>query len=139
MVSLLHDKVLTSRGPELPIVVVGNKSDLERNLDIAETESIVQCDWEQGYVECSAKDNENVQDIFKELLMQVRSQGEVLPAKSNSSSTTCSPPLNMRRRQSLPIVPVFGELGVQESFAKRNGRRRSSLAVVMGRDSCKIS
>ena len=63
-VALLRDMVMKSRGPDMPMVVVGNKTDLERKV---ETEALVQCDWENGYVECSAKQNEHIQDVFKEL------------------------------------------------------------------------
>ena len=34
---------------------------------------MVQCDWENGYVECSAMFNTNVTTVFKELLNQARS------------------------------------------------------------------
>ena len=138
-IALLRDMVMKSRGPDMPMVVVGNKTDLERRVDMVETEALVQCDWENGYVECSAKLNKNIQDVFKELLSQVRSQFDFFPSMSNSSSHTSSP-VNMRRRQSLPVVPVFSIVSEGEQGGRRReGRRRSSLAVVLGRDSCKIS
>ena len=138
-IALLRDMVMKSRGPDMPMVVVGNKTDLERKVDMVETEALVQCDWENGYVECSAKQNENILDVFKELLSQVRSQFDFFPSMSNSSSHTSSP-VNMRRRQSLPFVPVFSIVPEGEQGGRRReGRRRSSLAVVLGRESCKIS
>jgi small GTP-binding protein len=138
-VAQLRDMVMKSRGPDMPMVVVGNKTDLERKVDMVETEALVQCDWENGYVECSAKHNVNIQDVFKELLSQVRSQFDFFPSMSNSSSHTSSP-VNMRRRQSLPVVPVFSLVPEGEQGGRRReGRRRSSLAVVLGRESCKIS
>ena len=42
-------------GPDAPIVVVGNKADLPRQMPHEETEAVVLFDWENGYVECSAK------------------------------------------------------------------------------------
>lgn len=36
------------------------------------TESVVTVDWENGFVEASAKDNINVSQIFKELLVQAK-------------------------------------------------------------------
>ena len=62
----------------MPIVIVGNKTDTVRELDRVEVESVVQCDWENGYVECSAMFNNNVSAVFKELLNQARS--ELIPA-----------------------------------------------------------
>lgn len=50
-------------------------------------------DWENGFVEASAKDNTNVSQIFKELLVQAKVKYNLSPA------------LRRRRRQSLPTGP----------------------------------
>ena len=134
----LRDLVIHNCGEEKPVVVVGNKLDSDNSFDTIETEALVQCDWEHGYVECSARRNENIQEVFKELLVQVRKRTDILPSSlSNCSSSHCSP-VSMRRRQSLPAVPAFSMDGGEEG-RRREGRRRSSLAVVMGRQTCKIS
>lgn len=57
------------------------------------TESVVTVDWENGFVEASAKDNINVSQIFKELLVQAKVKYNLSPA------------LRRRRRQSLPTGP----------------------------------
>lgn len=36
------------------------------------TESVVTVDWENGFVEASAKENINVTKVFKELLVQAK-------------------------------------------------------------------
>ncbi|XP_068629973.1 ras-related protein Rap-2b isoform X2 [Battus philenor] len=81
----------------VPIVVVGNKVDLaetgEREVEFHTTESVVTVDWENGFVEASAKDNINVSQIFKELLVQAKVKYNLSPA------------LRRRRRQSLPTGP----------------------------------
>ncbi|KPI91606.1 GTP-binding protein Rhes [Papilio xuthus] len=81
----------------VPIVVVGNKVDLaetgEREVEFHTTESVVTVDWENGFVEGSAKDNINVSQIFKELLVQAKVKYNLSPA------------LRRRRRQSLPTGP----------------------------------
>ncbi|CAK1581756.1 unnamed protein product [Parnassius mnemosyne] len=81
----------------VPIVVVGNKVDLaetgEREVEFHTTESVVTVDWENGFVEASAKDNINVSQIFKELLVQAKVKYNLSPA------------LRRRRRQSLPPGP----------------------------------
>jgi small GTP-binding protein len=59
-----------------PIVIVGNKADLERPplspTPRATMETTVAIDWGHGFVEASAKDNINVSAVFKELLIQAK-------------------------------------------------------------------
>ena len=138
-VALLRDVVIRCRGSDMPMVVAGNKTDLARSVDMVEMEAVVQCDWECGYVECSAKENDNIQAVFMELLSQVRHNADFCHNLSNSSSDSSSP-VSMRRRQSYPVVPVFN-IGqdVEQEGRRREGRRRSSLAVVLRKESCKIS
>jgi hypothetical protein len=59
-------------------------------VDLETTESVVTVDWENGFVEASAKDNINVSQVFKELLAQAKVKYNLSPA------------LRKRRRQSLP-------------------------------------
>lgn len=62
----IHDIKNTA---SVPIVVVGNKIDLaEEDGDLREvqresTQSIVTVDWENGFLESSAKLNENVSEV----------------------------------------------------------------------------
>ncbi|XP_049540137.1 ras-related protein Rap1 [Anopheles darlingi] len=89
----------------VPIVVVGNKTDLsEEDEDLRQvardtTESLVTVDWENGFVEASAKLNRNVTQIFKELLVQAK------------ITYNLSPALRRRRRQSLPQQASTGSSG----------------------------
>ncbi|GBP80237.1 hypothetical protein EVAR_48593_1 [Eumeta japonica] len=62
-------------------------------VDFHTTESVVTVDWENGFVEASAKDNTNVSQIFKELLVQAKVKYNLSPA------------LRRKRRQSLPTGP----------------------------------
>ena len=48
----------------MPIVIVANKTDKEREMDQIETETTVLMDWENGYVECSAM-LDKVQNKYK--------------------------------------------------------------------------
>ncbi|EDW65885.1 ras-related protein Rap-2b [Drosophila novamexicana] len=79
----------------VPIVVVGNKVDLLaedgelREVEYATTESVVTVDWENGFVEASAANNDNITQVFKELLAQAKITYNLSPALR-------------RRRQSLP-------------------------------------
>ena len=56
-IAFLRDMVMKTRGQDMPIVIVGNKTDRERDREMEklELETVVQCDWENGYVECSAR------------------------------------------------------------------------------------
>ncbi|CAG4911418.1 unnamed protein product [Colias eurytheme] len=97
-VRALRDQIHeTKDSTAVPIVVVGNKVDLaeagERQVDFHTTESVVTVDWENGFVEASAKENLNVSQIFKELLVQAKVKYNLSPA------------LRRRRRQSLPTGP----------------------------------
>ncbi|KAJ0180638.1 hypothetical protein K1T71_004042 [Dendrolimus kikuchii] len=97
-VRTLRDQIHeTKESTAVPIVVVGNKVDLAetgaRQVEFHTTESVVTVDWENGFVEASAKDNLNVSQIFKELLVQAKVKYNLSPA------------LRRRRRQSLPTGP----------------------------------
>lgn len=71
-------QIIEKRGPKVPIVVVGNKCELpNRFLPTEITEAIARYDWEHGYVECSAKENKNIVQVFKELLTQSKVNTEV--------------------------------------------------------------
>ena len=146
-VSRLRDLVHLHRGEEMPVVVVGNKTDLERQIPREEAEATVLCDWENGYVECCAKDNLNVPAIFRALLVQAK-----------FSFQASSSPSLISRRQSLPQIPVFSRLQSREgsfnnnnhnnfficregSFTSTNSpstvKRRASMAANGRRNSCK--
>lgn len=55
-----------------PIVVIGNKIDRlsERRVSSEDVLSTVEMDWNQSYLESSAKENINVLEAFRELLKQ---------------------------------------------------------------------
>lgn len=95
---LLHlfEKIVDARGYRVAIVVVGNKSDVaesERKISREMAESTVIDEWGCGYVECSAKENTGIIEVFKELLVQAKIRYNLSPAVR-------------RRRQSLPSYSV---------------------------------
>jgi RASD family, member 2 len=97
----------------VPIVVVCNKMDLPLEIQCVTkevVESIVKIDWKCGFVECSAKENFKIIDIFKELLVQANIRYNLSPAVR-------------RRRQSLP------------SFSSSHSATKFSLK----RHSCSVS
>ncbi|CAL4069426.1 unnamed protein product, partial [Meganyctiphanes norvegica] len=103
-----------------PIVVVGNKSDLEdsRAVPFETAETIVLLNYENGFLEASAKDNLNVLHIFKELLNQAKIRYALSPAVK-------------RRRQSMPNVGMQitpAQLShLQHLKAKHSGKRNSCV------------
>ncbi|GLH16196.1 Ras-related protein Rap1 [Gryllus bimaculatus] len=142
----LRDQILeTKAGAPAPIVVVGNKLDLADDarevapfrppntftVEYDTTESVVTVDWENGFVECSAKDNVNVAQVFKELLTQAKVKYNLSPA------------LRKRRRQSLPRhsisegpggagphIPSPAQLQhLQQIRERHSGSKRNSCVV----------
>ena len=57
--------------PNIPILIAGNKTDLERDLPRLEAEAVVCFDWECGYVESCARDGSNVQKLFDNIIRQI--------------------------------------------------------------------
>ncbi|XP_060854518.1 ras-related protein Rap-2b-like isoform X2 [Rhopalosiphum padi] len=92
----IRDQIIeTKHTADVPIVVVGNKLDLansDRKVPYEETSCLVEVDWENGFVETSAKDNINVGEVFKELLNQAKIKYDLGPSLRRNSA----------RRQSLP-------------------------------------
>ena len=79
------------------IVVVGNKCDLECKRAVGRelAENVVQIDWDNGFIECSAKNNFNMTSIFKEMLVQSKLPFVVSNALDSQKN----------RRRSLPAYP----------------------------------
>ena len=143
-VSRLRDLVHQHRGEELPLVVVGNKTDLARQIPREEAEATVLCDWENGYVECCAKDNLNIPAIFRALLVKAKSPLLLLPSTKAAAPT-------LRRRQSMPQIPAFlhpssssstsstsppSSFSASTSTSPMSGKRRRSLMPQARPDSC---
>ncbi|KAL9921009.1 ras-related protein Rap-2a-like [Glossina fuscipes fuscipes] len=113
-VERLRNQIITEKGIKPPIVVVGNKVDTcERQVEHEVTEMVVCEDWQCGYVECSAKENRGILEIFKELLVQANIRYNLSPAVR-------------RRRQSLPS---FSTGGKTKSPSYRSGLKRHSCTM----------
>ena len=128
--SMLKD-LISSKHPSLPIVVVGNKTDKTRVLPMEEIEATVCMDWECGYVECSAKEKNNLEDILRELANQAR-------VFSQATSAAC-PPRSMKTSEKRHSESLFKRLFSRESsrdLLVGNYRKCSSLN---DKESCKVS
>ena len=92
-VEKLRDMIQLDKGVDAPIVVAGNKSDLtlnsvDKRIPLESLEATVVFDWENGYVECSAKERLNINKIFKELLQQAKTKYNFDAPPSIASGTT---------------------------------------------------
>lgn len=106
----IHEQIVDLRSAKAPMVVVGNKCDLptaSRRVRREVAETIISIDWENGFVESSAKDNINILTIFKELLVQAKIPYDLNPAVVN------------KRRRSLPVYPTSPTIK-DKTLLKRN-------------------
>ncbi|KAI9513978.1 hypothetical protein NQZ68_038038 [Dissostichus eleginoides] len=101
-VKTLRDEILEIKEDKYtPIVVVGNKVDRvkERQVSNEDVLSTVEMDWNNSYLEASAKENANVVEVFKELLQQANLPCRISPAlrrrrETFPKDTNFRPPMN---------------------------------------------
>ncbi|XP_031730518.1 rasd family member 4 [Anarrhichthys ocellatus] len=101
-VKSLRDEIMEIKEDKnMPIVVVGNKSDREQERQVSNKDvlSTVEQDWNNSYLETSAKDNTNVVEVFKELLQQANLPSRLSPAlrrrrETFPKDTDFRPPMN---------------------------------------------
>lgn len=84
-------QIIYTRGPDVPIVIAGNKSyeDIERTVSRDMVEKAVKR-WRCGYIECNAKGNINIVHVFERVLIQSNIHYDL-------SEAVC------RRRRSYPV------------------------------------
>lgn len=108
-VGRLKQLLLEHKQSDVPIVVVGNKCDLEKQREVQKevADTIVGIDWENRFVECSAKENINIVRIFKEILLQANFPYDLNPAVQ-------------KRRTSLPFYALPKPNNIKSKKVKRN-------------------
>lgn len=85
-------KIIYARGPDVPIVIAGNKSDeleIERAVPLDVVEETAK-HWRCGYIECNVKENRNVIAVFAKILFALNIHYDLAEA-------VC------RRRRSYPV------------------------------------
>ncbi|XP_053676735.1 ras-related protein Rap-2a-like [Anopheles nili] len=116
-VERLREQIISVRGTRVPIVIVGNKADVpeeQREVPFKVARSRVLLEWGCGYAECSAKDNEGILTVFKQLLRQANIEYNLSPAVR-------------RRRKSLPSYT-----------GGNNPARANSAKYYLKRHSCSV-
>jgi len=89
-VKSINDKILDSLGTDYcPRVLVGNKTDLmyDRMVSIAEGKALAE-KWNCAFVETSAKQNENIAQVFSTLFGEIQ-KGDGFEEKQNSEKSPC--------------------------------------------------
>ena len=113
-VAELRDMVRQKCGKEKKILVIGNKMELASRKNRVMMDLLVSCDWEESYMECSAKRNEKVEEIINVLLSKLRGNSDTQRKVKNIA----------RRRLSLPAIP-------KKYHRTRIIERRDSISTVM--------
>ena len=109
-IALMRESIL-NRGFNIPVVVVGNKADLPRadSLPFNEIEATVCLDWEAGYVETSVTEDTNIENVFKEVLIQAK----VIPKRGFVFVPKLTPSPSMKQ------TPFFKRMISRESIDRR--------------------
>ncbi|XP_037094445.1 ras-related protein Rap-1-like [Pollicipes pollicipes] len=112
----LRDEIIQEKSSGVPIVVVANKCDLEGQRVVPTSQaSVVELEWEHGFVQTSAKENINIVQVFKELLSQAKVRYDLSPAVE-------------KRRQSLPVTQLSdGQLKHLQNISRKNAKRTSCV------------
>ncbi|XP_049309167.1 GTP-binding protein Di-Ras2-like isoform X1 [Bactrocera dorsalis] len=109
---------------DIPIVIAGNKSDLantQREVRLEEVTDWVYCELPRlraKVLECSAKENQHVSDLFKTLL----SLSRFLPVGSNNDGTT-----GLKRRSSAYVSATSSRNKNRNASPCVSGDKKSSL------------
>lgn len=86
-------RLIVDKAPDhVPVILVGNKSDLERQVNQADINALVNQHAMNLYVETSAKDGTNITYLFEEALRLVREQKEfelIVPKDNPSEENPC--------------------------------------------------
>ena len=85
VVQYIYEKILNAflgdtSNRYIPIVLVGNKCDLDHDRKVSVEEGRrLASEWKCSFVECSAKHDENIKAAFNQLLLQVQENEEPAP------------------------------------------------------------
>ena len=89
----IREQISATRGlQDTSIIVAANKTDLGKDDSKQDIAAIVRRTWHASYVECSAKYNWNISNIFKEVAREViKHREETSKDKDEDIKQCCSP------------------------------------------------
>ena len=129
----LREKVLMLRS-NIPIIVVGNKADLEGSKKEKITAKLmVGGDWEMAYCECSAKQDTNIGQLFQRIIQTTEAMQSIGVRGTEYKKVE----LADKRRNTLPLVQKRLDKHMMRKMTKV-GRRTSCISPPLRRDSCII-
>ena len=101
----LHDEIKSKRKEKVPTVIVANKMDLEEHREVSkvQVETVVELEWENGFIEISAKEDEDVTGVFRELLSQADIMFPLLEAVNSRRKSLSDDENSSKRRGSLAL------------------------------------
>eukprot|EP01096_Ripella_sp_DP13-Kostka_P014932 TRINITY_DN6863_c0_g1_i1.p1 TRINITY_DN6863_c0_g1~~TRINITY_DN6863_c0_g1_i1.p1 ORF type:complete len:188 (+),score=71.84 TRINITY_DN6863_c0_g1_i1:295-858(+) len=88
---VLNDKILTACGTDkVPRVLCGNKMDLhlEREVQRDEVAQLARS-WGCSFLECSAKHNENIEDLFRLMIAEIEKENTIDQTKKPQPASGC--------------------------------------------------
>ena len=133
-VSMVREKC----GYEIPIILVGNKTDSESREVNFETAENVRDEFNLFYIEVSAKTGVNIEETFSVLTEQLMQQRDLRTASSSSSSSSVSslpsisprryePPARITAREQVPLKRIEKDPdSISLKQGDKNGNRSSS-------------
>lgn len=136
----LHDDVIRTKSAtnkkdclSVPMVIVGNKCDLDKHRDVKKREAEKWASAQQSiaFLEASAKNNSGVNDVFYELFRMAKLPTEMSPSlhrKMSPLAATRQPPL--QRRCAFTLQRYLPEsYGMLATNARRPSLRSDLLLV----------
>ncbi|CAL4059633.1 unnamed protein product, partial [Meganyctiphanes norvegica] len=91
LIGLRNNIVKFKDTEDIPMVIVGNKSDLEDRRAVSKEEGQIQArEWKAEFFEASAKEKINVNEIFTRLIQLIREKQDRNNPPSNKNECICS-------------------------------------------------
>ncbi|TMW57095.1 hypothetical protein Poli38472_003020 [Pythium oligandrum] len=136
---LINEKLLNMLGSRPPRVLVGSMSDLDKARQVSSEEGqMLARQWECPFVECSAKDNENITEVFTYLIKEIERDSGLLDVSNDTGCTILHRRRRMMRKVTFELGRAVRETGQaldrlglrvlgENSFKERFSRHRQIM------------